>query len=86
MTSQGQGLCNSWIDCTSAPEVSSCLMASFVLFDDRFTQTDIAVLTNSMRFQIPAYNVHLIADIHIRNKDEYSSDRDDAAVRGQRSL
>ncbi|KAI5984436.1 hypothetical protein EDD15DRAFT_1726749 [Pisolithus albus] len=81
MTSQGRELCNSWIDCTSAPEVSSCLMASFVLSDDRFTQTNIAILTDCMRFQIPTYNVHLKVDMHLRNKDEYGSDRDDAAVR-----
>ncbi|KAI5984221.1 hypothetical protein EDD15DRAFT_2521761 [Pisolithus albus] len=61
---KGQGLCNSWLDCTSAPEVSSCLMAPFVRFDDRFTQTNIPILTNRMRFQIPTYNVRLKADIH----------------------
>ncbi|KAI6103309.1 interferon-inducible GTPase-domain-containing protein [Pisolithus croceorrhizus] len=55
-----------------------------VLFDNRFTQTDIAILTNCMRFQIPTYIVRSKADIHIRNimhQDGYDSDRDDATVR-----
>ncbi|KAI5995087.1 hypothetical protein EDD15DRAFT_2365996 [Pisolithus albus] len=56
-------------------------MASFVLSDDRLTQTNIAILTNCMRFQIPTYNVHLKVDMHLHNKDEYGSDRDDAPVR-----
>ncbi|KAI5994074.1 interferon-inducible GTPase-domain-containing protein [Pisolithus orientalis] len=55
-----------------------------VLFDNRFTETDIAILTNCRRFQIPTYIVRSKADIHIRNimhKDGYDSDRDDRAVR-----
>ncbi|KIK11293.1 hypothetical protein PISMIDRAFT_19657 [Pisolithus microcarpus 441] len=55
-----------------------------VLFDDRFTQMDIAILTNCMRFQISTYIVRSKADVHIRNityEEGYNSDRDDAPVR-----
>jgi len=48
-----------------------------VLFDNRFTMTDIAILTNCRRFNIPTYIVRSKADQHIRNimKDmEYDSD------------
>ena len=38
-----------------------------VLFDNRFTMTDIAILTNASRFQIPTYIVRSKADQHIRN-------------------
>ncbi|KAI6027918.1 interferon-inducible GTPase-domain-containing protein [Pisolithus microcarpus] len=38
-----------------------------VLFDNRFTETDIAILTNCRRFQIPTYIVRSKADVHIRN-------------------
>lgn len=51
-----------------------------VLFDNRFTQTDIAILTNCMRFQIPTYIVRSKADIHIRNilnDMGYDPDEDD---------
>ncbi|KAI6018380.1 interferon-inducible GTPase-domain-containing protein [Pisolithus marmoratus] len=61
--------------------VFDCLV---VLFDNRFTQTDIAILRNCRRFQIPTYIVRSKADIHIRNlmyKDGYDSDHDNANVR-----
>lgn len=38
-----------------------------VLFDNRLTLTDISILTNCRRFQIPAYIVRSKADVHIRN-------------------
>lgn len=38
-----------------------------VLFDNRFTATDIAILNNSARFNIPAYIVRSKADQQIRN-------------------
>lgn len=38
-----------------------------VLFDNRLTATDISILTNCRRFQIPAYIVRSKADVHIRN-------------------
>ncbi|KAL4081011.1 P-loop containing nucleoside triphosphate hydrolase protein [Scleroderma citrinum] len=38
-----------------------------ILFDTRFTTTDIAILTNCRRFQIPTYIVRSKADAHIRN-------------------
>ena len=38
-----------------------------VLWDNRFTMTDIAILTNCRRFKIPAYIVRSKADVHIRN-------------------
>ncbi|KAF9232159.1 interferon-inducible GTPase-domain-containing protein [Melanogaster broomeanus] len=51
-----------------------------VLFDNRFTMTDIAILTNCKRFKIPTYIVRSKADQHIRNlmKDMgYDSDDSD---------
>ncbi|KAI6027862.1 interferon-inducible GTPase-domain-containing protein [Pisolithus microcarpus] len=44
--------------------VFDCVIA---LFDNRFTETDIAILTNCRRFQIPTYIVRSKADVHIRN-------------------
>ena len=55
-----------------------------VLFDNRFSEIDIAVLTNCRRFQIPTYIVRSKADVHIRNlmyDDGYSSDHDDPIPR-----
>ncbi|KAI6011297.1 hypothetical protein EDC04DRAFT_778581 [Pisolithus marmoratus] len=55
-----------------------------VLFDTRFAQTDIAILTNCRRFQVPTYIVRSKADIHIHNimcPDGYDSDPDNATVR-----
>ncbi|KAG1805676.1 immunity-related GTPases-like protein, partial [Suillus subaureus] len=52
-----------------------------VLFDNRFTMTDIAILTNCRRFNIPTYIVRSKADQHIRNimKDiGYDSDDDES--------
>jgi chemotaxis protein histidine kinase CheA len=51
-----------------------------VLFDNRFTMTDIAILTNCRRFNIPTYIVRSKADQHIRNlmRDMgYDSDDDE---------
>ncbi|KAI6109233.1 hypothetical protein EDD16DRAFT_1517007 [Pisolithus croceorrhizus] len=51
-----------------------------VLFDNRFTQTDIAILTNCRRFQILTYIVRSKADLHIRNTLNdmgYDPDEDD---------
>jgi GTP-binding protein EngB required for normal cell division len=52
-----------------------------VLLDNRFTMTDIAILTNCRRFKIPTYIVRSKADQHIRNimKDMgYDSDDDES--------
>lgn len=52
-----------------------------VLFDNRFTQTDIAILLNSRRFQIPTYIVRSKADQHIRNiMEEMGYYNDDNSV------
>ncbi|KIK34995.1 hypothetical protein CY34DRAFT_604741 [Suillus luteus UH-Slu-Lm8-n1] len=51
-----------------------------VLFDNRFTMTDIVILTNCRRFKIPTYIVRSKADQHIHNimKDMgYDSDDDE---------
>ncbi|KAG1805675.1 interferon-inducible GTPase-domain-containing protein [Suillus subaureus] len=51
-----------------------------VLFDSRFTMTDIAILIHFRRFKIPTYIVRSKADQHIRNlmKDKgYDSDHDE---------
>ncbi|KAG6331110.1 hypothetical protein ID866_7981 [Astraeus odoratus] len=51
-----------------------------ILFDNRFTMTDIAILTNGRRFKIPTYIVRSKADQHIRNlmRDMgYDSDDDE---------
>ncbi|KAI6042793.1 interferon-inducible GTPase-domain-containing protein [Pisolithus marmoratus] len=49
-----------------------------VLFDNRFTATDIAILRNSARFNIPAYIVRSKADQQIRNTmREMGYDSDD---------
>lgn len=58
-----------------------------VLFDNRFTQTDIAILLNCRRFKIPTYIVRSKADQHIRNimkEMGYESD-DENFDRTQRS-
>lgn len=58
-----------------------------VLFDNRFTQTDIAILLNCRRFKIPTYIVRSKADQHIRNivkEMGYESD-DENADRSLRS-
>ncbi|KAL4066449.1 interferon-inducible GTPase-domain-containing protein [Scleroderma yunnanense] len=55
-----------------------------VLFDNRFSQIDIAILANCRRFQIPTYIVRSKADVHIRNimyDDGYNSDHDDMVRR-----
>jgi GTP-binding protein EngB required for normal cell division len=49
-----------------------------VLFDNRFTMTDIAILVNARRFNIPAYIVRSKADQHILNiMKEKGYDSDD---------
>ena len=53
---------------------------TIVLFDNRFTMTDIAILTNCRRFNIPTYIVRSKSDQHIRNlmRDMgYDSDDDE---------
>ncbi|KAI6034698.1 interferon-inducible GTPase-domain-containing protein [Pisolithus microcarpus] len=57
-----------------------------VLFDNRFTATDIAILSNAMRFEIPTYIMRSKADQHIDNlmKDmECDSDQDDEDDQGR---
>ncbi|KAG1753614.1 interferon-inducible GTPase-domain-containing protein [Suillus paluster] len=44
--------------------VFNCIV---ILFDNRFTCTDIAILLNCSRFKIPTYVVRSKADQHIRN-------------------
>ena len=59
-----------------------------VLFDNRFTITDIAILTNARRFNIPTYIVRSKADQHIRNvmRDMgYDSDEDEDDDPGRRA-
>ena len=62
-----------------------------VLFDTRFTTTDIAILTGARRFNIPTYIVRSKADQHIRNVMAdmgYESDEDldeDIQARGRGS-
>lgn len=49
-----------------------------VLLDNRLTRTDLSILANSRRFQIPTYIVRSKADVHIRNiMDDMSDDGDD---------
>ncbi|PCH37656.1 nucleoside triphosphate hydrolase protein [Wolfiporia cocos MD-104 SS10] len=55
-----------------------------VLFDNRFTETDIAILRNCERFNIPAYIVRSKSNQHIRNiltDMGYDSEDDDSATR-----
>ncbi|KAL4076413.1 P-loop containing nucleoside triphosphate hydrolase protein [Scleroderma citrinum] len=65
--------------------VFDCIL---VLFDNRFTITDIAILTNARRFNIPTYIVRSKADQHIRNlmRDMgYDSDEEDEDDPGRRT-
>jgi len=58
-----------------------------VLFDNRFTNTDVAILLNCRRFKIPTYIVRSKADQHIRNmmkETGYNSD-DENVDRTQRA-
>ncbi|KAI6027938.1 hypothetical protein PISMIDRAFT_405185 [Pisolithus microcarpus 441] len=57
--------------------VFDCIIA---LVGDRFTQTDLAILENCRRFQIPTYIVRSKADFHVLNLMNdmgYDSDDDD---------
>ncbi|KAG9317847.1 P-loop containing nucleoside triphosphate hydrolase protein [Chiua virens] len=60
-----------------------------VLFDNRFTMTDIAILTNARRFNIPTYIVRSKADQHIRNLmvdmgyDDEGEDEEDVERRNE---
>ncbi|KAI6115187.1 interferon-inducible GTPase-domain-containing protein [Pisolithus croceorrhizus] len=59
-----------------------------VLFDNRFTMTDVAILSNAKRFRIPTYIVRSKADQHIRNlmRDMgYDSEQDDEDDPGRRA-
>ena len=58
-----------------------------VLFDNRFTMTDIAILINARRFNIPTYIVRSKADQHIRNtmmEMGYDSDNEEDFERRNR--
>ncbi|KIJ17489.1 hypothetical protein PAXINDRAFT_167544 [Paxillus involutus ATCC 200175] len=58
-----------------------------VVFDSRFTMTDLAILTNCKRFGIPTYIVRSKSDAHIRNimrERGYDSDDDDGSNRTRR--
>jgi len=60
-----------------------------VLFDNRFTMTDIAILVNARRFNIPTYIVRSKADQHIRNviiDTGYDSEGDDKADVERRNI
>lgn len=51
-----------------------------ILFDSRFTMTDLAMLVNCRRFNIPTYIVRSKSDSHIRNiikESDYDSDEDE---------
>ncbi|KAG0708456.1 P-loop containing nucleoside triphosphate hydrolase protein [Suillus ampliporus] len=51
-----------------------------ILFDSRFTMTDLAILVNCRRFNIPTYIVRSKSDAHIRNimkESGYDSDEDE---------
>jgi len=57
-----------------------------VLFDNRFTMTDVAILVNARRFNIPTYIVRSKADQHIRNimmDMGYDSDDEDVERRNK---
>ncbi|KAK0505336.1 interferon-inducible GTPase-domain-containing protein [Armillaria luteobubalina] len=41
--------------------------AIIILFNDRFTATDVAILKNTERYKIPAYIVRSKSDVHIKN-------------------
>ena len=59
-----------------------------VLFDNRFTMTDLAILVNARRFNIPTYIVRSKADQHIRNvvvDMGYGSEGDDEDDVGRRN-
>ena len=60
-----------------------------VLFDNRFTMTDIAILLNARRFNIPTYIVRSKADQHIRNimrEKGYDSEGDEEDVERRNKL
>ncbi|KAG2135729.1 interferon-inducible GTPase-domain-containing protein [Suillus bovinus] len=58
-----------------------------VLFDNRFTMTDIAILTNCRRFKIPTYVVRSKADQHIRNiMNDMGCDSNDDESEDQKKL
>ncbi|KAF8139001.1 interferon-inducible GTPase-domain-containing protein, partial [Boletus edulis] len=60
-----------------------------VLFDNRFTMTDIAILVNARRFDIPTYIVRSKADQHIRNimrEKGYDSEGDEEDVERRNKL
>ncbi|KAI6101815.1 hypothetical protein F5141DRAFT_1204613 [Pisolithus sp. B1] len=58
-----------------------------VLFDNRLTQTDIDILANCRRFQIPTYIVRSKADVLVRNiLEDMESDADEGDGAQQQSL
>ncbi|KAH7907802.1 P-loop containing nucleoside triphosphate hydrolase protein [Hygrophoropsis aurantiaca] len=57
-----------------------------VLFDNRFTMTDIAILANCARFDIPTYIVRSKSDVQIRNimkEMGYDSEEEDRKQRNK---
>ncbi|KAG1882763.1 interferon-inducible GTPase-domain-containing protein [Suillus subluteus] len=59
-----------------------------ILFDSRFTMTDLAMLVNCRRFNIPTYIVRSKSDSHIRNiikESGYDSDEDEDENRSYRN-
>ncbi|PCH37663.1 nucleoside triphosphate hydrolase protein [Wolfiporia cocos MD-104 SS10] len=57
-----------------------CFDCIILLFDNRFTETDIAILRNCARYNIPAYIVRSKSNQHIKNilyDMGYDSDRDE---------
>lgn len=63
--------------------------ALIVLTDNRFTQTDIAILRNARLFHIPCYIVRSKADVHIRNvmlDAGYDSDDEDQDARSRKEM
>ncbi|KAK7062428.1 P-loop containing nucleoside triphosphate hydrolase [Favolaschia claudopus] len=63
--------------------------AIVVLIDNRVTTTDIAILRNARRFEIPCYIVRSKADVHVRNimrERGYESDDEEYAVEDREKL
>jgi len=63
--------------------------ALIVLFGNRFTMTDIAILRNARLFHIPCYIVRSKADMHVRNVMKemgYDSDDDEQDERSREKL
>ncbi|KAL0570222.1 hypothetical protein V5O48_011744 [Marasmius crinis-equi] len=61
--------------------------AMIILFDNRFTDTDVAIIQNCVRFRIPFYIVRSKSDQHIQNlaKADMEDDSDDDSLTSQPS-